>query len=171
MLAIGQKESTVRTQVETLRKHGALDYTIVVTASASQPSPLLYIAPYAGVAMAEEFMYNGKHVLIVYDDLSKQAVAYRELSLLLRRPPGREAYPGDVFYLHSRLLERSAKVSDDLGGGSITALPIIQTQAGDISAYIATNVISITDGQIFLQETCLTQVFVQPLMRVLPYHV
>ena len=151
-VAIGQQESTVRTQVETLRKHGALDYTIVVTASASQPSPLLYIAPYAGVAMAEEFMYNGKHVLIVYDDLSKQAVAYRELSLLLRRPPGREAYPGDVFYLHSRLLERSAKVSDDLGGGSITALPIIQTQAGDISAYIATNVISITDGQIFLQE-------------------
>ena len=151
-VAIGQKESTVRTQVESLRKHGALDYTIVVTASASQPSPLLYIAPYAGVAMAEEFMYNGKHVLIVYDDLSKQAVAYRELSLLLRRPPGREAYPGDVFYLHSRLLERSAKVSDDLGGGSITALPIIQTQAGDISAYIATNVISITDGQIFLQE-------------------
>ena len=151
-VAIGQKESTVRTQVETLRKHGALDYTIVVTASASQPSPLLYIAPYAGVAMAEEFMYNGKHVLIVYDDLSKQAVAYRELSLLLRRPPGREAYPGDVFYLHSRLLERSAKVSDDLGGGSITALPIIQTQAGDISAYIATNVVSITDGQIFLQE-------------------
>ena len=151
-VAIGQKESTVGTQVETLRKHGALDYTIVVTASASQPSPLLYIAPYAGVAMAEEFMYNGKHVLIVYDDLSKQAVAYRELSLLLRRPPGREAYPGDVFYLHSRLLERSAKVSDDLGGGSITALPIIQTQAGDISAYIATNVISITDGQIFLQE-------------------
>ncbi|MBS6732742.1 MAG: F0F1 ATP synthase subunit alpha [Streptococcus salivarius] len=151
-VAIGQKLSTVRTQVETLRKHGALDYTIVVTASASQPSPLLYIAPYAGVAMAEEFMYNGKHVLIVYDDLSKQAVAYRELSLLLRRPPGREAYPGDVFYLHSRLLERSAKVSDDLGGGSITALPIIQTQAGDISAYIATNVISITDGQIFLQE-------------------
>lgn len=151
-VAIGQKESTVRTQVETLRKHGALDYTIVVTASASQPSPLLYIAPYAGVAMAEEFMYNEKHVLIVYDDLSKQAVAYRELSLLLRRPPGREAYPGDVFYLHSRLLERSAKVSDDLGGGSITALPIIQTQAGDISAYIATNVISITDGQIFLQE-------------------
>ena len=151
-VAIGQKESTVRTQVETLRKHGALDYTIVVTASASQPSPLLYIAPYAGVAMAEEFMYNGKHVLIVYYYLSKQAVAYRELSLLLRRPPGREAYPGDVFYLHSRLLERSAKVSDDLGGGSITALPIIQTQAGDISAYIATNVISITDGQIFLQE-------------------
>ncbi|HGZ6175601.1 TPA: F0F1 ATP synthase subunit alpha [Streptococcus pyogenes] len=151
-VAIGQKESTVRTQVETLRRYGALDYTIVVTASASQPSPLLFIAPYAGVAMAEEFMYQGKHVLIVYDDLSKQAVAYRELSLLLRRPPGREAYPGDVFYLHSRLLERSAKVSDDLGGGSITALPFIEIQAGDISAYIATNVISITDGQIFLQE-------------------
>ena len=152
-VAIGQKESTVRTQVETLRKYGAMDYTIVVTASASQPSPLLFIAPYAGVAMAEEFMYNGKHVLIVYDDLSKQAVAYRELSLLLRRPPGREAFPGDVFYLHSRLLERSAKVSDELGGGSITALPIIETQAGDISAYIATNVISITDGQIFLQDS------------------
>ncbi len=123
-VAIGQKESTVRTQVETLRQYGALDYTIVVTASASQPSPLLFLAPYAGVAMAEEFMYQGKHVLIVYDDLSKQAVAYRELSLLLRRPPGREAFPGDVFYLHSRLLERSAKVSDELGGGSITALPL-----------------------------------------------
>lgn len=151
-VAIGQKESTVRTQVETLRQYGALDYTIVVTASASQPSPLLFLAPYAGVAIAEEFMYEGKHVLIVYDDLSKQAVAYRELSLLLRRPPGREAYPGDVFYLHSRLLERSAKVSDELGGGSITALPFIETQAGDISAYIATNVISITDGQIFLKD-------------------
>ncbi|WP_201342783.1 F0F1 ATP synthase subunit alpha [Streptococcus suis] len=151
-VAIGQKESTVRTQVETLRQYGALDYTIVVTASASQPSPLLFLAPYAGVAMAEEFMYEGKHVLIVYDDLSKQAVAYRELSLLLRRPPGREAYPGDVFYLHSRLLERSAKVSDELSGGSITALPFIETQAGDISAYIATNVISITDGQIFLKD-------------------
>lgn len=151
-VAIGQKESTVRTQVETLRQYGALDYTIVVTASASQPSPLLFLAPYAGVAMAEEFMYEGKHILIVYDDLSKQAVAYRELSLLLRRPPGREAYPGDVFYLHSRLLERSAKVSDELGGGSITALPFIETQAGDISAYIATNVISITDGQIFLKD-------------------
>lgn len=151
-VAIGQKESTVRTQVETLRQYGALDYTIVVTASASQPSPLLFLAPYAGVAMAEEFMYQGKHVLIVYDDLSKQAVAYRELSLLLRRPPGREAFPGDVVYLHSRLLERSAKVSDELGGGSITALPFIETQAGDISAYIATNVISITDGQIFLGD-------------------
>ncbi|HGR7826845.1 TPA: F0F1 ATP synthase subunit alpha [Streptococcus pneumoniae] len=151
-VAIGQKESTVRTQVETLRQYGALDYTIVVTASASQPSPLLFLAPYTGVAMAEEFMYQGKHVLIVYDDLSKQAVAYRELSLLLRRPPVREAFPGDVFYLHSRLLERSAKVSDELGGGSITALPFIETQAGDISAYIATNVISITDGQIFLGD-------------------
>ncbi|VTH50158.1 ATP synthase subunit alpha [Streptococcus pneumoniae] len=151
-VAIGQKESTVRTQVETLRQYGALDYTIVVTASASQPSPLLFLAPYTGVAMAEEFMYQGKHVLIVYDDLSKQAVAYRELSLLLRRPPGCEAFPGDVFYLHSRLLERSAKVSDELGGGSITALPFIETQAGDISAYIATNVISITDGQIFLGD-------------------
>ncbi|VMC53367.1 ATP synthase subunit alpha [Streptococcus pneumoniae] len=151
-VAIGQKESTVRTQVETLRQYGALDYTIVVTSSASQPSPLLFLAPYTGVAMAEEFMYQGKHVLIVYDDLSKQAVAYRELSLLLRRPPGREAFPGDVFYLHSRLLERSAKVSDELGGGSITALPFIETQAGDISAYIATNVISITDGQIFLGD-------------------
>ncbi|CAG6372016.1 F0F1 ATP synthase subunit alpha [Streptococcus pneumoniae] len=151
-VAIGQKESTVRTQVETLRQYGALDYTIVVTASASQPSPLLFLAPYTGVAMAEEFMYQGKHVLIVYDDLSKQAVAYRELSLLLRRPPGREAFPGDVFYLHSRLLERSAKVSDELGRGSITALPFIETQAGDISAYIATNVISITDGQIFLGD-------------------
>lgn len=151
-VAIGQKESTVRTQVETLRRYGAMDYTIVVTASASQPAPLLFIAPYAGAAMGEEFMYNGKHVLIIYDDLSKQAVAYRELSLLLRRPPGREAFPGDVFYLHSRLLERAAKLSDDLGGGSMTALPFIETQAGDISAYIATNVISITDGQIFLEE-------------------
>jgi F-type H+-transporting ATPase subunit alpha len=151
-VAIGQKESTVRTQVETLKRLGAMDYTIVVTASASQPSPLLYIAPYAGAAMGEEFMYNGKHVLVVYDDLSKQAVAYRELSLLLRRPPGREAYPGDVFYLHSRLLERAAKLSDELGGGSMTALPFIETQAGDISAYIATNVISITDGQIFLEN-------------------
>ncbi|KYD07031.1 F0F1 ATP synthase subunit alpha [Heyndrickxia sporothermodurans] len=151
-VAIGQKESTVRSTVETLRKHGALDYTIVVTASAAQPSPLLYLAPYTGVTMAEEFMYNGKHVLIIYDDLSKQAAAYRELSLLLRRPPGREAYPGDVFYLHSRLLERAAKLNDDLGGGSITALPFVETQAGDISAYIPTNVISITDGQIFLQS-------------------
>jgi len=151
-VAIGQKESTVRNAVETLRKMGALEYTIVVTASASQPAPLLYLAPYAGVTMGEEFMYNGKHVLVVYDDLSKQAAAYRELSLLLRRPPGREAYPGDVFYLHSRLLERAAKLSDAKGAGSITALPFIETQAGDVSAYIPTNVISITDGQIFLQS-------------------
>ena len=151
-VAIGQKESTVRNAVETLRKYGALDYTIVVTAAASQPAPLLYLAPYAGVSMAEHFMYEGKHVLVVYDDLSKQAAAYRELSLLLRRPPGREAYPGDVFYLHSRLLERAAKLSDALGAGSITALPFIETQAGDVSAYIPTNVISITDGQIFLQS-------------------
>ena len=151
-VAIGQKESTVRTQVETLKRFGAMYYTIVVEAGPSEPAPMLYIAPYAGTAMGEEFMYNGKDVLIVFDDLSKQAVAYRELSLLLRRPPGREAYPGDVFYLHSRLLERSAKLSDKLGGGSLTALPIIQTEAGDISAYIPTNVISITDGQIFLQS-------------------
>ncbi|MDI7740884.1 F0F1 ATP synthase subunit alpha [Lysinibacillus fusiformis] len=150
-VAIGQKESTVRGVVETLRKNGALDYTIVVTASASQPAPLLYLAPYAGVSMAEEFMLQGKHVLIVYDDLSKQAAAYRELSLLLRRPPGREAYPGDVFYLHSRLLERAAKLNETYKNGSITALPFVETQAGDISAYIPTNVISITDGQIFLQ--------------------
>jgi len=151
-VAIGQKESTVRNTVEVLRDHGALDYTIVVAAGASDPAPLLYLAPYAGVAMGEEFMYNGKHVLVVYDDLSKQAVAYRELSLLLRRPPGREAFPGDVFYLHSRLLERAAKLSDERGGGSLTALPFVETQAGDISAYIPTNVISITDGQIFLQS-------------------
>lgn len=151
-VAIGQKDSTVRANVEKLRQAGALDYTIVVSASAADPAPLLYIAPYSGVTMGEEFMFNGKHVLIVYDDLTKQAAAYRELSLLLRRPPGREAYPGDVFYLHSRLLERAAKLKDDLGGGSITALPIIETQAGDISAYVPTNVISITDGQIFLQS-------------------
>ena len=146
------KDSTVRANVEKLRQAGALDYTIVVSASAADPAPLLYIAPYAGVTMGEEFMFNGKHVLIVYDDLTKQAAAYRELSLLLRRPPGREAYPGDVFYLHSRLLERAAKLNDELGGGSITALLIIETQAGDISAYVPTNVISITDGQIFLQS-------------------
>lgn len=149
---IGQKESTVRSTVETFRRHGALDYTIVVSAGAADPAPLLYLAPYAGVSMGEEFMYNGKHVLVVYDDLTKQATAYRELSLLLRRPPGREAFPGDVFYLHSRLLERAAKLNDDLGGGSLTALPFVETQAGDISAYIPTNVISITDGQIFLQS-------------------
>ena len=151
-VAIGQKESTVNSVVETLKKHDAMNYTIVVSASASQPSPMLYVAPYSGVAMAEEFMYAGKHVLIIYDDLSKQAAAYRELSLLLKRPPGREAYPGDVFYLHSRLLERAAKLNDELGAGSITALPFIETQAGDLSAYVATNVISITDGQIFLKS-------------------
>ena len=151
-VAIGQKDSTVRANVEKLRQEGALDYTIVVSASAADPAPMLYIAPYSGVAMAEEFMFAGKDVLIVYDDLTKQAAAYRELSLLLRRPPGREAYPGNVFYLHSRLLERAAKLNDDLGGGSITALPIIETQAGDIAAYVPTNVISITDGQIFLQS-------------------
>lgn len=151
-VAIGQKESTVRANVETLRRYGALDYTIVVSASASNPAPMLYIAPYAGAAMGEEFMFGGKDVLIIYDDLSKQADAYRELSLILRRPPGREAYPGDIFYTHSRLLERAARLSDDLGGGSMTALPIIQTQAGDVSAYIPTNVISITDGQIFLDS-------------------
>ncbi len=150
-VAIGQKESTVSNVIETLKAHDAMKYSIVVSASASLPAPLLYLAPYTGVTMAEEFMYKGKDVLIVYDDLSKHAVAYRELSLLLKRPPGREAFPGDVFYLHSRLLERAAKLNDELGGGSITALPIIETQAGDISAYIPTNVISITDGQIFLQ--------------------
>ncbi|WP_438447493.1 F0F1 ATP synthase subunit alpha [Gorillibacterium sp. sgz5001074] len=151
-VAIGQKQSTVAQVVETLRRHGALDYTIVVTASASEPSPLLFLAPYAGCAMGEYFMYKGEHVLVIYDDLSKQAAAYRELSLLLRRPPGREAFPGDVFYLHSRLLERAAKLSDELGAGSLTALPFIETQAGDVSAYIPTNVISITDGQIFLES-------------------
>ena len=151
-VAIGQKESTVKALVETLKRYGAMEYTTVVSASASQPAPMLYIAPYAGTAMGEEWMYQGRDVLIIYDDLSKQAAAYREISLLLRRPPGREAYPGDVFYLHSRLLERAAKLSDELGGGSLTALPIIETQAGDISAYIPTNVISITDGQIFLES-------------------
>ena len=151
-VAIGQKESTVKALVETLKRYGAMEYTTVVSASASQPAPMLYIAPYAGTAMGEEWMYQGRDILIVYDDLSKQAAAYREISLLLRRPPGREAYPGDVFYLHSRLLERAAKLSDELGAGSLTALPIIETQAGDISAYIPTNVISITDGQIFLES-------------------
>ena len=151
-VAIGQKESTVSSVVEKLRSHGAMDYTIVVAATASEPAPMLYIAPYAGAAMGEYFMYNGKDVLIIYDDLSKQATAYREISLLLQRPPGREAYPGDVFYLHSRLLERAARLNAESGGGSMTALPIIETQAGDISAYIPTNVISITDGQIFLES-------------------
>ncbi|MDY4002895.1 MAG: F0F1 ATP synthase subunit alpha, partial [Ligilactobacillus saerimneri] len=151
-VAIGQKDSTVRSQVETLRKFGAMDYTIVVSAGPSSPAPLLWIAPYAGAAMGEEFMFNGKDVLIIYDDLSKQADAYRELSLILRRPPGREAYPGDVFYLHSRLLERAARLNEELGGGSMTAMPVIETKAGDVSAYIPTNVISITDGQIFLDS-------------------
>lgn len=150
-VAIGQKKSTVAQLVQNLENKGAMDYTIVVSATASEVAPLQYIAPYAGCAMAEHFMYQGRDVLIIYDDLSKHAVAYRAMSLLLRRPPGREAYPGDVFYLHSRLLERAARLSDELGGGSITALPIIETQAGDVSAYIPTNVISITDGQIFLE--------------------
>ena len=150
-VAIGQKQSTVAALVEELSAAGAMDYTIVVSATASELSPLQYIAPYAGCAMGEYFMHKGRHVLVIYDDLSKHAVAYRALSLLIRRPPGREAYPGDVFYLHSRLLERAAKLSDALGGGSLTALPIIETQAGDVSAYIPTNVISITDGQIFLE--------------------
>ena len=151
-VAIGQKRSTVAQIQRKLEENGAMEYTTIVAATASEPAPLQYLAPYAGVAMAEYFMEEGKHVLIIYDDLSKHAVAYREMSLLLKRPPGREAYPGDVFYLHSRLLERAAKLSDELGGGSITALPIIETQAGDISAYIPTNVISITDGQIFLES-------------------
>ena len=164
-VAIGQKASTVANIVRVLEAHGAMEYTIVVTANASEPAPLLYIAPYAGCAIGEEFMDNGKDVLVVYDDLSKQAVAYRELSLLLRRPPGREAYPGDVFYLHSRLLERAAKLNEDYGGGSLTALPIIETQAGDVSAYIPTNVISITDGQIFL-DTDLFNAGMRPAVDV-----
>ncbi|MHC2067291.1 F0F1 ATP synthase subunit alpha [Bremerella sp. T1] len=150
-VAVGQKDSSVAGVVETLRRYGAMDYTTVIVAGASVPAPLQYVAPYAGTAMAEYFMFNGQHALIVYDDLSKQAAAYRELSLLMRRPPGREAYPGDVFYCHSRLLERSAKLNDELGGGSLTSLPIIETLEGEVSAYIPTNVISITDGQIYLQ--------------------
>jgi F-type H+/Na+-transporting ATPase subunit alpha len=156
-VAIGQKQSTVARVVETLKKYGAMEYTTVVAANASDPAPMQYLAPYTGVTMAEYFRDSGRHALIVYDDLSKQAVAYRQLSLLLRRPPGREAYPGDVFYLHSRLLERAAKLSDKEGGGSLTALPIIETQAGDVSAYIPTNVISITDGQIFLESNLFFQ--------------
>ncbi len=163
-VAIGQKRSTVATLVENLEKNGAMAYTTVVCATASELSPLQYIAPYAGCAMGEYFMNKGKHVLIIYDDLSKHAVAYRALSLLIRRPPGREAYPGDVFYLHSRLLERAAKLSDAKGGGSLTALPIIETQAGDVSAYIPTNVISITDGQIFL-ETELFHAGIRPAVN------
>ncbi len=164
-VAIGQKRSTVARVVKTLEEHDAMKYTTVVSASASDPAPMQFIAPYAGCAMGEYFRDNGQHCLIIYDDLSKQAAAYRQLSLLLRRPPGREAYPGDVFYLHSRLLERSAKVSDELGAGSMTALPIIETQAGDVSAYIPTNVISITDGQIYL-ETDLFYSGVRPAVNV-----
>lgn len=151
-VAVGQKRASVARVVQTLEKYGAMEYTTIVIASASEPAPLQYIAPYSGCAMGEYFRDNGRHALIIYDDLSKQAASYRQLSLLLRRPPGREAYPGDVFYLHSRLLERAAKLSDKLGGGSLTALPIIETQAGDVSAYIPTNVISITDGQIYLES-------------------
>ncbi len=164
-VAIGQKGSSVAQTVATLAEYGALDYTVVVAAPASEPAPFKYLAPYAGCAMGQHWMENGEHALVVYDDLSKQAEAYRQLSLLLRRPPGREAYPGDVFYLHSRLLERAAKLSDALGGGSLTALPIIETKAGDISAYIPTNVISITDGQIFL-ETDLFNSGVRPAINV-----
>ena len=164
-VAIGQKMSSIATVADTLKKSNAMDYTIIVSASSRASASLQYIAPYAGCAIAEEFMYAGKDVLIIYDDLSKHAQAYRQLSLLLRRPPGREAYPGDIFYLHSRLLERAAKLSDDMGGGSITALPIIETQAGDISSYIPTNVISITDGQIYL-ETDLFYSGVRPAVNV-----
>jgi len=164
-VAIGQKQSTVAATVKTLEEHGAMDYTIIVTASASDSSALQFLAPYAGVTMAEYFRDNGRHAVIFYDDLSKHAVAYREMSLILRRPPGREAYPGDVFYLHSRLLERAAKLSDELGAGSITAFPIIETQAGDVAAYIPTNVISITDGQIFL-ETDLFNSGIRPAINV-----
>ena len=164
-VAVGQKRSTVAQIVKTLEDNGAMEYSIVVAATASDPAPMQYLAPYTGCAMGEWFRDNGKHALIVYDDLSKQAVAYRQMSLLLRRPPGREAYPGDVFYLHSRLLERAAKLNDDLGGGSLTALPVIETQAGDVSAYIPTNVISITDGQIFL-ETDLFYSGIRPAVNV-----
>lgn len=164
-VAIGQKNSTVAKIVETLREHGAMDYTIVLSASASDPAPLQYIAPYSGVTIGEWFRDRGKHALVVYDDLSKHAWAYRQVSLLLRRPPGREAYPGDIFYLHARLLERAAKLSEELGGGSLTAIPIIETQAGDVSAYIPTNVISITDGQIYL-ESSLFNSGVRPAINV-----
>ena len=164
-VAVGQKLSTIVSVAETLAKYGAMDYTVIVSAPAEAPAPLQYLAPYAGCAIGEEFMYNGKHALVIYDDLSKHAQAYRQLSLLLRRPPGREAYPGDIFYLHSRLLERAAKLSDDLGGGSLTALPFIETQAGDITSYIPTNVISITDGQIYL-ETDLFYAGVRPAINV-----
>jgi F-type H+-transporting ATPase subunit alpha len=164
-VAVGQKGSTVAQVVERLREHGAMDYTVVLSAPAYESAPIKYIAPYAGCAMGEYFCYNGKHALLIYDDLTKQADAYRQMSLLLRRPPGREAFPGDVFYLHSRLLERAVKLSDELGGGSLTALPVIETQAGDVSAYIPTNVISITDGQIFLESSLFFQ-GVRPAINV-----
>merc|ERR1712176_80527 len=164
-VAVGQKRSTVSNIVRLLEERDCLKYTVVVAATASDAAPLQFLAPYAGAALAEYFMYNGKHTLVIYDDLSKQAQAYRQMSLLLRRPPGREAYPGDVFYLHSRLLERAAKMSDAMGGGSLTALPVIETQAGDVSAYIPTNVISITDGQIFL-ETELFYKGIRPAVNV-----
>ena len=164
-VAIGQKKSTVALVAETLRKYGAMEYTTIISASASESAPLQFIAPYSGCTMAEYYRDNGEHALIIYDDLSKQAVAYRQMSLLLRRPPGREAFPGDVFYLHSRLLERAAKLSDELGAGSLTALPVIETQAGDVSAYIPTNVISITDGQVFL-ETNLFNAGIRPAINV-----
>lgn len=165
-VAIGQKRSTVAQLVKTLEENGAMEYSVVVAATASEPAPLQFLAPYTGCTIGEYFRDNGMHALIVYDDLSKQAVAYRQMSLLLRRPPGREAYPGDVFYLHSRLLERAAKLSDENGAGSLTALPIIETQAGDVSAYIPTNVISITDGQIFLKQACSIKVSARPLTSV-----
>src|SRR5207237_3158246 len=164
-VAIGQKASTVRSVEETLRRAGSMEYTIIVAASATEAAPIKFIAPYAGCAMGEYFLYNGKHALVMYDDLSKHADAYRQLSLLLRRPPGREAFPGDVFYLHSRLLERACKLNDELGGGSLTALPVIETQAGDVAAYIPTNVISITDGQIYL-ETDLFFSGIRPAVNV-----
>ena len=164
-VAIGQKKSTVAQVAQKLAEHGAMGYTIIVSATAAEPAPLQFIAPFAGCAMGEHFLHQGKHVLVIYDDLSKQAVAYRQLSLLLRRPPGREAYPGDVFYIHSRLLERACKLNENYGLGSITALPIIETQAGDVSAYIPTNVISITDGQIFL-ETELFNSGIRPAINV-----
>jgi F-type H+-transporting ATPase subunit alpha len=164
-VAVGQKASTVAQLIKTFEDHQAMDYTTVVVATATEPAPLQYIAPYAGCAMGEEFLYNGKHVVVFYDDLTKHAQAYRQMSLLLRRPPGREAFPGDIFYLHSRLLERAAKLSDDLGGGSLTAIPIVEIQAGDVTAYIPTNVISITDGQIYL-ETDLFYAGIRPAINV-----
>src|SRR6202030_3119946 len=164
-VAIGQRQATVAALAEVLREAGALDNTIIVSAAADEAAPIKFMAPYAGCAMAEHFLYSGRHALCVYDDLTKHAYAYRQMSLLLRRPPGREAYPGDVFYLHSRLLERAVKLNDSLGGGSLTALPIIETQAGDVSAYIPTNVISITDGQIFL-ETDLFNSGIRPAINV-----